>query len=138
MIQNRKFLRSAGFTIAEVMVALFILSTSLIVLSELQVRSMLRVWQSREDIDRVYVLKKYLYRMYLHPYDARKTSQKFEDPAMHMVIEPMPISKKSSLAPYAEQLQFLRAAGTWSRGTATRTLELFALAPRPPHKEDVS
>jgi Tfp pilus assembly protein PilV len=128
--------RQHAFTIAEVMVSLFILSSSIFVLSELQVRSMLRVWQSREDIDRVYVLKKYLYRMYLHPADARKTSQKFEEPAMNMVIEPVGISKKSSLATYAEKLQFLRATATWSRGTATRTLQLVALAPRPPAKEE--
>jgi len=124
-----KFGRS-GFTIVEVMISLFILSTSMFVLSELQIRSMLRVWQSREDIDRVYIIKKFLYRMYVRPADARKTAQKFDDPQMHMSIEPIEISKKSVLAPYAKSLQYLKATATWSRGTATRTLNLFALAPR--------
>ncbi|MDQ5940318.1 MAG: hypothetical protein QG632_44 [Candidatus Dependentiae bacterium] len=119
-----------GFTIIEVMISLFILSTTMFVLSELQIRSMLRVWQSREDIDRVYIIKKFLYRMYQSPADARKTSQKFDDPEMHMIIEPVEINKKSSLAPYAKQLQYLRAIAKWSRGTTQRTLNLFALAPR--------
>ena len=123
-----------GFTLIEVMVALFILSSSLFVLSELQVRSMLRVWQSREDIDRIYVIKKYLYRMYFAPENAKKTSQTFDAPVMHMIIEPVEIHKKSALAPYARQLQFLRATATWERGSAKRTLELVALAPRPPEK----
>lgn len=123
-----------AFTLIEVMVALFILSSSLFVLSELQVRSMLRVWQSREDIDRIYVIKKYLYRMYFAPQAAKKTSQKFDAPPMHMIIEPAEIHKKSVLAPYARQLQFLRASATWQRGTATRTMELIALAARPLEK----
>ncbi len=119
-----------GFTIIEVMISLFILSTTMFVLSELQIRSMLRVWQSREDIDRVYIIKKFLYRMYQSPADARKTSQKFDEPEMHMIIEPVEINKKSALAPYAKQLQYLRATAKWSRGTTQRTLNLFALAPR--------
>ena len=127
--------RVSGFTIVEVMVALFIVSTSLFVLSELQVRSMLKVWQSREDIDRVYVVKKYLYRMCLNPEEARKTSQRFEDPVMHMNIAPILIHKKSSLAGYAKQLQFLQATATWSRGTATRILPLYAIAQRPVPKQ---
>jgi len=122
--------RAPAFTIMEVMVALFILSSSLFVLSELQVRSMLRVWQSREDIDRVYVIKKYLYRMFLQPENARRTSQRLEEPPMRLVIEPVEIHKKSSLAPYAKSLQFLQASATWSRGNTERTLYLLALAPR--------
>lgn len=121
-----------AFTIIEVMISLFILTTTMFVLSELQIRSMLRVWQSREDIDRVYIIKKFLYRMYQNPVDARKTSQKFDDPQMHMVIEPVEINKKSALAPYAKQLQYLRATAKWSRGSAQRTLNLFALSPRLP------
>ncbi|MDQ5890971.1 MAG: hypothetical protein QG604_845 [Candidatus Dependentiae bacterium] len=124
-----------GFTLMEVMVSLFILSSSMFVLSELQVRSMIRVWQSREDIDRVYVIKKFLYKMYLNPSDARKTSQKFEEPPMHMVIEPVEINKKSALAPYAKQLHYLKATAKWARGTSTRTLNLFAIAPRGGAKE---
>jgi len=120
-----------AFTIIEVMISLFILTATMFVLSQLQLRSMLRVWQSREDIDRVYVIKKFLYRMYQNPADARKTSQKFDEPDMHMVIEPVEIHKKSVLAPYAKQLQYLRATAKWSRGTAQRSLYLFALAPRP-------
>jgi prepilin-type N-terminal cleavage/methylation domain-containing protein len=127
--------RRSAFTLVEVMIALFIASTTLFALSELQLRSMLKVWQSREDIDRVYVVKKFLYRMYLSPDQIRKTSQKFEEPAMQMRIEPVPIHTKSSLAPYAKQLQFLHATATWSRGTATRMLDLYALTPRSPEPE---
>jgi hypothetical protein len=118
------------------MIALFIASTTLFALSELQLRSMLKVWQSREDIDRVYVVKKFLYRMYLNPDEIRTTSQKFEEPPMQMRIEPVVIHKKSSLAPYAKNLQFLKATASWSRGTATRTLDLYALTLRQPVTEE--
>jgi len=119
-----------SFTLMEVMISLFILSSSMFALSELQVRSMLRVWESKEEIDRVYVIKKYLYRMYFASETAKKVSQKFEEPAMQLVIEPFSINQKSMLAPYAKQMHFLEATATWSRGTQTRHLSLLALGPR--------
>jgi len=131
-------MKKAAFTIVEVMVALFILSTSIFVLSELQIRSMLRVWQCREDLDRVYVMKKYLYRMYISPQEARKTSQKLDQPSMQLVVEPQGIHKKSVLAPFGKSLQFLKATAQWQRGSTTKMLQLMALARRPASAEEAA
>ncbi len=114
----------------EVMLALFILTVSIMMLSQLQTRSMLRVWHSREETDRLYLIKKYLYRMYLDPFHARKVTQKFETPSLQLVVEPVEIHKKSALFPYAKELQYVRATGRWSRGTTDRQLVCVAVIPR--------
>lgn len=122
--------RRAGFTLPEVMLSLFILSSSMFVLSELQVRSMMRVWYGRQDIDRLYLIKKYLYRLSLQPEKARKQSHQFIDPEMKLIVEPRPIHKKSSLAPFAKELQLLVSEGIWDRGGKERSIGIMTLAPR--------
>lgn len=121
-----------GFTLVEVMIALFILSTSMFFMSELQVKSMMRVWHGREDIDRLYLIKKYAYRMALEPKKVRRQSHQFEDPEMKLTVEPHEISKKSALAPFAKKLQLLNSSGHWSRGGKTRTLSIVTMIPLSP------
>lgn len=120
---------------AEILVSLFILSSSMFILSELQVKSMLRVWYGREEIDRLYIIKKYLYKSYLDPEKARKQTRQFEDPELKVTVEPVGIHKKSSLAPYGDYLQLLQSGGTWQRGGKPRTLPIVTCVLRPEKKE---
>lgn len=122
-------MKSRGFTLIEVMIAMFILATSMFFMSELQVKAMLRVWHGREDIDRLYLIKKYAYRMSFEPKKARRQSHQFDDPEMNLVIEPCSIHKKSSLAPFAKQVQFLKSTGHWARGSSSRSLSIVTLIP---------
>lgn len=122
--------RRTAFTLPEVMIALFILASSMFVLSELQVKSMMQVWAGREDIDRLYTIKKFLYKAYLNPKKATKSTRSFESPAMKLTIQPMPVHKKSSLAPYAEYLQVLASEGKWVRGGHERRIPMVSFALR--------
>ena len=119
----------AGFTLIEVLIALFILSTAIFVLSELQVRSVLRVWDSREDIDRLYFIKKYLYRGTLDPKKTTRRVRDFEDPDMRLTVEAEDISKRSALAPFAKDLRLLKSSGQWQRGSSKRSLNMIAVIP---------
>ena len=116
-----------GFTLAEVLIALFILATSMFIFSELQVKSMLRVWQGRQDIDRLYTIKKYLYKMYLEPKKARKHTQTFSDPEVRVSVEPRPIHKKSSLFPLNKYLHLVTSQGSWERGGKDRTIGIVSM-----------
>lgn len=120
----------SGFTLVEVLIALFIISTAIFALSELQVRSVLRVWDAREEIDRLYYIKKYLYRGTLDEKQTTRRVRDFEDPAMRLVVEAEDISKRSSLAPYAKDLRLLKSSGIWERGTKERSLDMVAIIPR--------
>ncbi|MGD1997483.1 MAG: hypothetical protein PVJ92_01060 [Candidatus Dependentiae bacterium] len=128
-------MKRAAFTIPEILVSLFILSSSMFILSELQVKSMLRVWYGREEIDRLYLIKKYLYKSYLDPEKARKQMRQFEEPELKVTVQPAGIHKKSSLAPYSDYLQLLQSRGTWQRGGRPKTLSIVTVVPRPEKKE---
>lgn len=120
----------AGFSLIEVLVALFILSTAIFVLSELQVRSMLRVWDGREDIDRLYELKKHALHALWSPEKVKARSREVEQPEMQLIQTSEDISKKSSLASFAKQLRLFKTSGNWERGSSKRSLSMLALLPR--------
>jgi Tfp pilus assembly protein PilV len=128
--------QARAFSLPEVMMALFVLSTTMFVLGQLQMRSMMRVYTAREEADRLYLVKKYLYRMYLSDKPARKMSQKFDEPYMSLTVEPSAIHKKSSLSAYASDLQMLRARASWQSGVQDRSLTMVTFALQPPRKEE--
>ena len=130
MMRNR-----AGFTLPEILISLFILSSSMFLLSELQLRSMMRVFYGREEIDRLYLIKKYLYRQSLEPEKAKRQKQQLVEPEMQLVVEPRDIHKKSSLASFAKELQLLVSTGSWERGSKQKKISIVTLAPRPPQEK---
>jgi len=117
----------AGFTLIEVMIALIILSTTIFTLSEIQVSSMMRVLYGREEIDRLYLIKKYAYRMYTEPEKAKKPRKKdFDEPAMRLLLEMKPIHKKSSLHKFAKRLRCIDSRGEWQRGPKNKVLPIIS------------
>jgi len=124
-------MKRPGFTLAEVLLSLFVLSSSMFILSELQVKSMIKVWHGREDIDRLYIIKKYLYKLFLEPKQARKQTRRIDEPAMKLTVDAHSFHKKSSLAPFRKRLQFASAVGEWERGTRKRQVRIVTLVPLP-------
>ena len=128
--------KRSGFTMPEILVSLFILCSTMFILSELQVKSMMRVWSGREEIDRLYTSKQYLYKIFLKPEKARKQTRQFEDPELKLTVQPLSIHKKSALAPYRDYLQRFESSGTWLRGNGDRTISMVTFAERPESKEE--
>jgi len=124
-----------GFSLYEVLIALFILSTSMFIFSELQVKSMLKVWERRQDIDRLYSIKKYLYKMFLKPKKARAHTQKFSDPDVKISVEPRGIHKKSSLVSLSKYLNLISSKGTWESGGKSRSISIVSMVPYVPEEE---
>ena len=58
---------SPAFTLLEVLIAITVLTTSVFILSRLQIKARLRVIQKAEEIERVFFVKKYLYELFLKP-----------------------------------------------------------------------
>ncbi len=54
-----------GFTLLEVLLSLLILVAAVSIISDLQIRLMMRMRSGRENIDRVFLVKKELYDIFL-------------------------------------------------------------------------
>ena len=92
--------KNAGFTLFEVLIAMFILVSSVFALSDLQIKTMFQVLSDRERIDRVFLIKRELYKLY-RKFPKKKKAQviKLEepDPEMKITTQEIEIGKKSIL-----------------------------------------
>ncbi len=57
----------SGFTLIEVLLALFIMTAALYVLSDAQIRSVRRVMWNRDEVDRIFLIKKAWLQAFLNP-----------------------------------------------------------------------
>lgn len=96
-------------------------------MSELQLKSLFKVWYAREDIDRIYHIKKYVYKALISLAPLKRQKQTLDDPDMILQVEPISLHKKSSLAPYAAHLSLVKGEGMWHRGTRETRLSLVGL-----------
>ena len=109
-----KLQKNTGFTLIEVLLALAVLATSMVVLSNLQMKSVFRVWQSREEVDRVFLVKQRLYNLFMYPKKLeREKKEELEEPAVKIETRTFAINRKSSLYPLRDKLMGIGATGTW-------------------------
>lgn len=106
-----------AFTLPEVMIALLVVATSMTLLTNLQVRSLLRVQQGREFVDRMFVIKQHIYELFMDPQKYTKPRViRLEDPEVKIVTEIRSVAQKSTLASLGKNLTMLTSRGEWQSG----------------------
>lgn len=104
----------SAFTLIEVLIALFILATTGFVLSSVQMRSFMRVKKDQQNIQRIFLIKKELYKLLLTPPESEKpVVQKLENPEMRMTSGMIEIPKKSSLRNFKDNLRIIQTEADW-------------------------
>jgi len=123
----------SAFTLLEVMFALLILASAMTIIFSTQFKALMRVWKGREDIDRIFLLKKNFYESYLQiPLDKKffaKIKQRaiadfIQAPEVTISSNVTQISKKSELKEFRDSLKMLQTEGDWKSGVDTRQLRL--------------
>ena len=118
-----------GFTFAEVLLALFVLSTSMYLLSNLQFRSLIKVSDSREEIDRVFLIKKALYELFLDSQlkKDKPLVEKHEAPEVVITSYKQAIDKKkSALKDFSDDISISWSEGKWKSGLRDRAAEIIS------------
>lgn len=129
-----------AFTLIETLLALFVLVSSVYVLSDLHIRAMTRVITNREYIERIFLLKESAYRAY---FDTKQESKKntkttVEEPAMKIEKTIVELTKNSEVKDLEKRLTVFSFTASWQGVSAARTLTLNTigfLAPEPEKKE---
>jgi len=125
-----------GFTLLEVLMALVILVTAVSLLSSLQLRSLMRMWRSREEIERVFLVKKDLTDIFLKlPKKEKPIVKKIEDPQIKIITQVEEINKKSDLSSFIETIKIVRTQGEWKSGLVDRKLSMISFVLKPEEKE---
>jgi prepilin-type N-terminal cleavage/methylation domain-containing protein len=110
-------MKTNGFTLLEVLVALLILTAAVTIFSSTQLRSLLRVSKERQLLDRAFIVKSNLFDFIeqLKDKDNKKKNLKktLEDPQVKIVSEIIDIDKKSKLKKFAGDISIVKTEGEW-------------------------
>lgn len=116
---------SSAFTFVEVLLALVILATSMTLLSNLQSRSIFRVLDSREQVDRMFHIKRALYEFLLQPKKTRRPRvARIADPESKIISEMREINRKSSLYPLRKNIVLISSRGEWESGPKKKSMTM--------------
>ena len=121
--------KNSGFTFAEVLLALSVLATSMYLYSNLQFRSMFKIQDSRDVIDRIFFVKKALYESFLDPEFKRDKPrvEKLETPQVTITTHKQDVDKKKSeLKDFAQTIDIIWSEGVWKSGLRDRRTKMIS------------
>ena len=127
-----------GFTLPEVLLAMVILATSMSLLSELQTKSIFRIFKAREEIDRVYLIKRRLYDLYFAKPEqeiGKEKKERIENPDLKLISHTMDINKKSVLKDFADRLRIIWSQGTWESQGKKNQMKMVSFILKPPREK---
>ena len=125
-----------AFTLIETLFAIGILAVSITILSSLQVRSVLNVLKGREEIDRIFWVKKGLYSIFLDvPEKPKPIVEDIEHLNLKVVSQVLDIEKKSSLKDFADNVQIVQSEGRWASDLGARSIKMISFVLKPEEKK---
>jgi hypothetical protein len=127
---------SHGFTLIEVILAMGVLTTTIFIISGLMLRSFLRVESNRDDIEKVFLIKRELYAHYFKPpKDNKKIVKKIEEQAVTITSQLGEINKKSSLHELKDNLKIVRSDAIWKTDKFFREASMVSFVFQPKKEE---
>jgi prepilin-type N-terminal cleavage/methylation domain-containing protein len=127
---------SHGFTLIEVILAMGVLTTTIFIITGLMLRSFLRVQENRDDIEKVFLIKRELYAHYFKPpKDDKKIVKKIEEPIVTITSQRYEINKKSSLHELKDSLKIVRSDAIWKVDAFFREASMVSFVFQPKKEE---
>lgn len=122
-------MNSRGFTLLEVMIALGVLSGSIYVLTDLNIKSLWRVYKDRDELEKMFLVKKQLAEQVFVPIKSIKPRKEpVEKPVMIIETTLPELSQKSALqTAVGDCCKIVRVEGTWKYAGMNRSFVLGAL-----------
>ncbi len=125
-------MKKAAFTIIEVMFAIVLMSTALLMLLPVQLRSLNRIMRGRNDLQRIYILREKLGELLVTPPEKLKSqAEKREKPPTEVNVTFNEITKKSHLHDFTKDIVIARVDGTYDNRKQT----LITFVPKPEAKK---
>ena len=124
--------KRSAFTFVEVILALGMLIAAVSVVAHIQLRSLLRVTSDRDEIEKVFLIKKELYKIFLKfPKRFKKTVLRLEESEIAFATQEASINAKSSLAPLKDRIKMIQIQGNWKRDGIPQESLMVALVLNP-------
>jgi len=123
-----------GFTLIEVLIAMAILTSAILITSNLELRSFLKIAHDRDEIEKTFILKQSIYAVLLKSQTEKfknKDIQKFEKPEVSITTIIEEINPKSELKDFKDKLRVVKVLGKWNHDNTQQEMILNALILRP-------
>ncbi len=103
-----------AYTLIEVLLAMGILTSAAFVISNLQLRSLLRIMSNRDDVEKIFLIKKELISYCIHiAKPPKKEFTKLENLGLTLTTQVSKLPAKSSLASLDDRLNFVHTLALW-------------------------
>lgn len=112
-----------AFTFFEVILAIGVLIVAVSVVADIQLRTLLRLEQDQDEVEKIFLIKKELYDQYLNPPEIPKKIpvRKLEKPEIDIDTQIHSVQPKSSLTPIKDQINVVHSIGRWKLDRKQRT-----------------
>ena len=121
-----------AFTLFEVIISIGVLTVAVSVVASLQLRSLFRVLRDRDALEKVFLIKKDVYAMWLKPpVKQYKKTNKLEDKEMAIATVVGGVNPKSSLASLGDRLQMVCVTGAWKQNQVKQNITMGAVVFKP-------
>lgn len=123
-----------AFTLFEVLLALALLVGAVSMIANLEYRSLSRVLRDRDEIEKIFLIKKELYTHFFKlPEKAKKIVTKLESPGPEIAIatQIVDVAPKSSLFRLKDKLTIVQTQGRWKIGKDDYDATMIAVAFKP-------
>lgn len=128
---------SSAFTLLEVLIALFILTSAVVITTDVQFRSYFRVTDHQTAIENLFLIKKELYKQFINPPAlGKRIVVQLEKPDIKIASESIEISNKSGLKSLKDSLHFIKTEGLWKKDGAVKTTKMICFAFKKPDFPD--
>ena len=128
-----------GFTLIEVLLAMAILTGAVLIVTNLEIRSFFKIVRDRDDIEKIFLLKKTMFNVFLKPQTDKfkqKDLQKIEKPEMTVTTVLEDVNQKSSLKDLRDRLKAVKVQGTWKLDNAPKDMLLLTFILRPIEEQE--
>jgi hypothetical protein len=125
-----------GFTLMEVLLALFILMGAVSIFSSLHFKSLARMWRDRERLDRIFLAQKDLYDIFFKlPKKEKPVINNIEEPDVKITTQAFDIHRKSELKDFMDFIKIIKVDTDWISGPDVRSMKMISFVLRSEEKE---
>ncbi|MCB9493247.1 MAG: hypothetical protein H6679_03160 [Epsilonproteobacteria bacterium] len=128
-----------AFMLIEVLIAAFVLLSGVYVAARLQMKSMLRVLGDRDHTQKIFLIKKDLFSVFIDPPEFVPEKPALQEHALvglKVEMKKEKIHEKSGIEQFADRLELIKVKGSWKTGLISQDDVMLGFMPIPQDTEE--
>jgi|GEM_PF-3781311 len=131
--------KNNAFTLIEIMLAMGILTLAVTIISDLQISSLFKLIQDRDNLERTFLIKQENYKKFWQENlvaKSKKATIEIESMETSIKSELVDIAPKSELKDFQKTIKIIQTEASWKSSLGKQTSKMISLTFIPPKPED--